>query len=185
MRLLYNNIRLSSSVTVSRYEELEKQEDRASLAKFIQERFEERYFLPMLDSQSKHGFTFMAIGCLVVETLEAFYQGRADTKGASKAVFREFFNRYAPLSQFGHDGDWFFENIRCGILHQGETRDGWRIKRSGLLLDKERKSINADQFVIELRKAVAMYGQHLMVNDDCWKNFKKKMKSVCANCRNS
>ena len=83
--------KLSSSTTISCYHELVKAGDKAKLGCFIIERFDERYFLPVERSNNKHGFTVMAIACLIIETLESFYQGIADTKGASKKMFREFF----------------------------------------------------------------------------------------------
>lgn len=175
--------RLSSSVTVARYRALERQEDWEALASFIVERFEERYFKPIENSSTKHGFTILAVCCLVIETLESFYQGRADTKRKSAQMFRDFFKRNAPLRAFSGEDDWFFQSIRCGILHQGEVRNGWRILRNGPLLDTESKAINATRFLRELKKAVKDYGNLLKINDREYRSlFKKKMKAVCANC---
>jgi hypothetical protein len=123
----------------------------------------------------------MAVGCLVLETLESFYQGIGDTKNQSRKIFREFFARDTPLKVFGGDDDWFFKDIRCGLLHQAEARNGWRIGRSGPLLDTKAKKINATKFLIELRRAVDGYARAL--NDDQqWALFKRKMKAVCKNC---
>lgn len=172
---------LSTSVTVERYRILEEQGDRETLAHFIVERFEERYFKPIGDSPSKHGFAILAVCCLVIETLESFYQGRADTKGVSRRMFRAFFQRDTSLTVFNSSDDWFFENIRCGILHQSETRGGWRVWQRGPLLDTKAKTINASRFLRELRKAVLAYSTQLTINDECWSQFKNKMKAVCAN----
>lgn len=174
--------KLSSSITVARYLELEQAEDRVALGKFIKERFDERYFKPLEDSQSKHGFAILAVACLVIETLESFYQGRADTHGKSKEMFSAFFKRETPLNVFGSPCNWFFKNIRCGILHQGEVRDGWRIWRKGQLLNTNKKTINATLFLQELKKAVAVYGNQLASDDDCWRHFKNKMLAVRKNC---
>jgi len=174
---------LSASMTVGRYRALEQAGDRVALGDFIRERFDERYFKPVEDSPSKHGFTLLAVGCLVVETLESFYQGRADTRNASAQMFRDFFARNTPLKVFGGGSDWFFKSIRCGILHQGEARGGWRVLRSGPLLDSSKRTINATRFFRELRKAVSAYADQVAVDDACWKEFKEKMKTVCANCK--
>jgi hypothetical protein len=100
----------------------------------------------------------MVICCLVIEALESFYQGNADTRGAGEKTFGEFFARPTPLSVFGHEygegADWFYKNISCGILHQSETKGGWRIHRKDLLLDTSQKSINAAAFLSKLRKTV-------------------------------
>lgn len=95
------NTKLSASMTVAHYRALEQAGDRVALGDFIRERFDERYFKPVEDSPSKHGFTLLAVGCLVVETLESFYQGRADTRNASAQMFRDFFARNTPLNVFG------------------------------------------------------------------------------------
>lgn len=176
------SIKLSSSVTVAHYRALEEAGDRRALGEFIKERFSERFFDPLADSKSMSGFTALAIGCLVIETLESFYQGRADTNGKCKEMFRAFFKRDTSLNVFGHPTDWFFLKIRCGILHQGEARGGWRIWRRGPLLDVDAKTINATKFLRELKIVVEAYGDSLAVDEGHWRQFKKKMSAVCKNC---
>ena len=179
-----HNTKLSARVTVERYQRLEQSNDRKALAEFVRQRFDERYFFPIESTprQDKHGFTIMAIGCLVIETLESFYQGKADTKGESSAMFRDFFKRDTSLNVFSGENNWFYRDIRCGILHQSEARNGWRILRSGPLLDKSTKSINATKFIRGLRVAVDAYAAQLEKDGIIWTNFKKKMKAVCKNC---
>jgi hypothetical protein len=173
---------LSASTTVDRYKELAKADDRAALGRFIVERFDERYFLPVCNSNSKHGFTLMAIACLVIETLESFYQGRADTKRMGKKMFREFFNRNNAFCAFAQNGDWFYTDIRCGILHQAETCRGWKIRRNGALLNSQSKTINATEFLSQLKKAVKQYATEIQSDDALWENFLKKMDAICTNC---
>jgi hypothetical protein len=177
-----NAVKLSSSLTIEHYRSLELNDDRAALASFIVERFEERYFRPVGESHIKHGFTIIAVCCLVIETLESFYQGHGDTRSKSAQMFRDFFKRDDSLRIFGEPEGWFFRDIRCGILHQGEARCGWRILRSGDLLDASAKTINATKLLRQLRKAVIRYGNLLREDDECWNKFKKKMKVICANC---
>lgn len=179
----HHDTKLSSSITVAQYLELERVDDRIALGTFIRTRFEERYFKPIEDSQSKHGFTSLAIGCLVIETLESFYQGRIDTRRVSAQMFRDFFNRDTPLKVFASADNWFYENVRCGILHQGEVRGGWRVLRSGPLLDEPSKSINATRFLRNLRKIVSVYAHQVASDEECCRNFKKKMAAVCLNCQ--
>jgi hypothetical protein len=171
-------------VTVARYKELEQNDERQELAQFVRERFNERYFHPIASTpmKDKHGFTIMAVCCLVIEALESYYQGKGDTKGQSRAMFESFFKRDTPLEVFAGDSDWFYKDIRCGILHQSEARSGWHILRSGPLLDKPTKRINATRFFRELRKAVDSYASQLQHDDNLWTLFKKKMNAVCDNC---
>lgn len=175
--------KLTASVSVSDYRKLVEAENREALGRFIVERFDERYFRPVCNSSSKHGFAIMAVACLVIETLESFYQGLADTKGRSKKMFREFFKRNRSLGGFGQGDDWFYTNIRCGILHQAETRGGWKILRSGALLDCQNRTINASEFLRHLRDSVDNYAVELQSDAAIWRNFCRKMESICANCQ--
>jgi hypothetical protein len=174
---------LSSSITVGCYQTLVEAGDRAALANFVIERFEERYFRPVIDSKSKHGFTVMAIACLIIETLESFYQGRADTKRFSKKMFSDFFARCSGLESFGENGDWFFTDIRCGILHQAETLNGWKILRSGPLLESKNKVINATALMKQLQKAARLYAKAMQSDEILWKNFCKKVDAICNHCQ--
>lgn len=174
--------KLSSSTTVAQYRKLEAADDRKAIGRFFIERFDERYFRPIEDSVSKHGFTVLAVACLVIETLESFYQGRLDTKNASTQMFRDFLARETPLKVLAGGNDWFYKDIRCGILHQSESRGGWRVLRGGPLLDTKAKTLNATAILRALRSEVRKYSQCIQNDDVLWRNFCKKMDGVCANC---
>jgi hypothetical protein len=176
--------KLSSSITVNDYSKLEVTGDRKAVSVFIYKRFEERYFKPILNSSNKHGFTMMAIGCLVIETLESFYQGQKDSKRNSKKMFSDFFNRDTVLKVFSSKDDWFYFKVRCGILHQAEVIGGWRIIRSGDLLNSDDKTINANKFIQELQKILRNYAMQLQIDELLWSNFKLKMDAICQNCQN-
>lgn len=177
-----DSTKLSSSTSVARYKKLEEANERRKLGEFLVERFNERYFQPIEDSMSKHGFAVLAVACLVIETLESFYQGRPDTRGVSAKMFREFLARETPLKVLAAGNDWFYNDIRCGILHQSETRGGWKVRRKGPIVDAQGKTINATAILRALQKEVALYAQQIETNDVLWENFQKKMRAVCANC---
>ena len=161
------------------------------MAKFIYERFFERYLEPfkgIKDKKKKNGFSLMAIACLMIEALESFWQGLEDTKGRSREVFIEFFSHCEELKDFRGLEDEFYYDIRCGILHQAETRGGWRIsrKRDVPLLDKENRIINANKFHLRLEEYLKNYRNDLEIlglNSARWTNFKKKMNSIIKNCQ--
>jgi hypothetical protein len=176
------SIKLSSSTTVAQYRKLEASGDRAAIGHFFVERFDERYFLPIEASPSKHGFTVLAVACLVIETLESFYQGRLDTKNASTKMFRDFLARDTPLKVLAGGADWFYKDIRCGILHQSEARGGWRVLRRGPLFDAKNKTLNATAILRALRVEVQKYAQQIQEDEQLWKNFCNKMERVCSNC---
>ena len=174
--------KLSLSTTVAQYRKLEAVGDRKAIGQFFVERFDERYFRPVEDSSSKHGFAVLAVACLVIETLESFYQGRLDTKNASTQMFQDFLARDTPLKVLAGENDWFYKDIRCGILHQSESRGGWRVLRSGPLLDAQAKALNATAILRALRSEVLLYAQKIQTDEQLWKNFCKKMGAVCGNC---
>lgn len=180
--------RLSKSVTIARYLELEAQRDREGIANFILKRFSERYITP-LRTRKKHGFCTMAICCLMMEALESFWQGWPDTRNRSREAFHSFFERCrglsSPLGVFSQVADEFYEGIRCGILHQAETTRGWRILRTGPLYSPEAKTINATRFHNELESVLKLYCDTLRNSEwesSIWQNFRNKMRAVIANC---
>ncbi|WP_051254776.1 hypothetical protein [Halobacillus kuroshimensis] len=87
------------------------------------------------DESVKNGFSIMALNCLLIETLEQFYRGWKDSKNRSKESFISFltqspyFNGTSKISlkEFGQSFDAnyaeiFYTEVRCGILHQAETK---------------------------------------------------------------
>ncbi len=174
--------------TIADFKEDMKNGDKESLADFIYKRFSERYILPfesIADTKKKNGFSIMAVACLMIEALESFYQGLEDTKKISKDCFKSFFSHCEELKAFkGLEFD-FYKNVRCGILHQAETRSGWKIRRLGELLEKNSKTINATEFLKQLKKYLIRYSKELKMHDlkdDIWLKFKKKMDAIIGNC---
>lgn len=137
----------------------------------------------------KNGFSIMANCCLLIETLEAFYRGFPDTKGKSQQSFFQFFSRDKNFIDFATDDipTQFYSNIRCGILHQGETTHGWSITRdSKFILDKDNKTINATMFLAQLKNSLKDYRNELNEadwNDNIWKNTRTKLKSIIKNTK--
>ncbi len=150
----------------------------------IEHRFTNRYVkhLHLIDS----GFLKMAISCLTIETLESFKQGRKDTNGKSRKMFNDFFEteKICFPGFAGISGD-FYENVRCGILHQAETTNGWRIVKSGPLLNETGKVINAKKFVEALDNSIRNYVAQLNAEDwntPIWKHALMKLEDICDNC---
>lgn len=51
----------------------------------------------------------------------------------------------------------FYRRIRCGLLHQAQTTDGWRIVRSGKFWDDSKRTINRDEFAQRLQECFDAY----------------------------
>lgn len=72
------------------------------------------------------GFAIMALDCLLIETLEQFYKGKIRTgQGMDEKSFFDFFQRSSKLKIFFDSQDKatiFYTQIRCGLLHQAQTK---------------------------------------------------------------
>lgn len=179
---------LASNYKVSDYLTDEASQNRNRIADAIHRRFSERY-IALISGVDTHGFTKLAISCLMIEALESFRRGWIDTskRGQSEHAFCSFFDAHEQFAPFrGHARD-FYKGVRCGILHQAETTLGWRIRRNKALLEQAGgiRTINATKFVRALQSALENYRQELRNadwNDEMWVNLRRKMKAVCSNC---
>lgn len=184
------NVKLSRNVTVRDYLEFVENKEIEKIANFIKERFKERYIEPVKSTKHKSGFAIMALSCLMIEALESFRNGKESTKGESDATFTSFF-KYAydnnlKLGIFHGIADDFYKGVRCGLLHQAETTDGWRIMRKGVLFDESSKIINANKFIEGIEEYLNFYCQELKKsdwNDKIWENLRNKMKAIIKNCK--
>ena len=184
----FNDILLSSSTSIRRYRELEAAQNRSEIAKFIYQRFWERYIAPFesMSHRQKHGFSIMAVSCLMIEALESFRQGYLNTDGKSSSCFQGFLQKTKHLGKFKDISVQFYKNVRCGILHQAETTGGWRIRRDGPLFDGETRTINATQFLSCLKKELKQYQLELESSDwssILWENLRNKTDAIIENCR--
>ena len=181
-----DDVKLARGFTVARYWALEAGKDKKQIATLISRRFTERYLAPTLSKQNiKHGFSSMAIGCLMLESMESFRQGWPDTRFKSKAAFCSFFDGHDEFADFRGHSAWFWEDVRCGILHQAETRCGWLIGRSGPLFDAHKQAVNATKFLRRLSRVLKSYCRQLEQADwesDLWKACRQKMKAICDAC---
>jgi hypothetical protein len=99
-------------------------------------------------SERRFGFTVLAIDSLVVETLGAFIEGLEDTEGKSKKTFCTFLR---TRKQFGAEfttddlAKKFYEQFRCGILHQAESGGESKVWSVGPLLRVEGNAITVNR----------------------------------------
>lgn len=176
---------LSSTISVARYRELELARKRKAIADFVEQRFRERYISPA-SCEGAHGFSIMANCCLMIEALESFYQGWEDTELRSEQAFEHFFKREPRFQVFQPLCSDFCYNVRCGILHQGELRGGWRVETSGPLLNEGKLTINAVEFLRRLGMYLAAYAEMLCNQGwetDEWVKFRRKMDHVIEHCK--
>jgi hypothetical protein len=177
---------LASGFTVHDYSIAVAKHDSERIAAAIHRRFTERYIAPLKTSKQKHGFTIMAISCLMIEALESFRCGWKNSKGKSKAAFRSFFHRedeFMDLRRFSPD---FYEHVRSVVLNQAETTGGWKItiKKATPLFDPDTLTLNAEQFLNRLCHALDQFTCELKTakwDSRQWRNVRTKMQSLCDN----
>ncbi len=172
-------------ITVRQLKDWIAAEDRDHIAEFLRHRFVERYFDP-LQGTNRNGFLLMAISCLVVETLESFWNGWPSTDRYQDKAFIGFFIRHARFQQFKPPiAQMFYRHVRCGILHQGETTGGWTITRNVAEPLLDGKKVNADKFHDGLRLCLDEYVASLKtasITDELWTNCLMKLWSTIRNC---
>jgi hypothetical protein len=133
----------------------------------------------------------MAICCLLIETTECFYQGLPDTKkpGEGDRVFQSFFDRekvlFPGLCDKSSD---FYNSVRCGLLHQAETMNGWFLNKKGDLFSSAEgiKTINGELFLKATKKSIENYLTLLTdkkLDDALWGYAFDKLIQICNNCR--
>ena len=120
---------LATKFTVGNYLDAVDTHDGEAIANAIHRRFRERYLDPASDPKKRHGFTMMAVACLMIEALESFRRGWLDTSGRGQGehAFCSFFDAHVEFAPFRGHAREFYKGVRCGILHQAETTLGWRI----------------------------------------------------------
>lgn len=159
--------------------------------------FEDRIryrFLKVVDAieQSEGaGFAVMALDCLLIETLQQFYEGVAQTpQSESWKFFRDFLTQTSFGESFDEtQADLFYGSIRNGILHQAETkassriwtREGARLvsfSRDGKGLLIHRRLFH-QQLESEFKDYVERLRQKDAPNEQLRKKFKTKMDAIC------
>jgi len=135
---------------------------KTELVDFFYDRFYNRYLKPFdynnqeYKKSFKNGFAIMVNCCLLIEAFVSFTNPKfKDTKNKSERCFGYFFLKNDEFNCFSKDGlelneyvnseslknkgrsHDFYKNVRCGILHNGETKNNWKILRKGKLFDEE------------------------------------------------
>lgn len=177
---------IASAFTVRQYEHARDAKNREVIAEAIRRRFTERYIQPASKPTERHGFTMMAISCLMIEAFISLQKGWKTSDGKGEQAVSLFFDGSDHFREFRGHGKAFYKNVRCGILHQAETNEGWKIVRTGSLFDLGSHTINADLFLPKLKEVLDAFCDKLKTldwNDPEWKSVCKKMNAICKNCK--
>ncbi|HZV33151.1 MAG TPA: hypothetical protein VFB72_01140, partial [Verrucomicrobiae bacterium] len=105
----------------------------------------------------------------------------------SKQAFGSFFDRFDAFAPLRGHADDFYTSVRCGILHQAETTNGWRIRREKNMpiFESAAHTIGANAFLDALRLSFEEYCKELDAAEwesDVWVKARIKLNAICNNC---
>ena len=177
------------------------------------DRYSNRFINPIdaLKNNSKiniwvySGFSIMAINCLLIETFNQFYYGVKDTDAFKSdesichinSIEDSFVDFFCRSKNFSSDFDIkkakiFYKQIRCGLLHQAETKKTSRIhikkeQKELIIVENEDQpnegiSIRRDIFTDRLFQEYDDYKKRLLkipFEPKLRINFIKKMNYIC------
>jgi len=181
------NMKLASRWPIVKVRRCLRNRDRNGLVRFIKERHEERFFQPIRhlinlpENPQGYGFATMALCALLVETIQSYEDGLPTTHSQElkrlrtlhripaayrlppslqvngKKTFQRFFLQHRQHFS-GVSGTRFYKNIRNGLLHQGQTRAGWTLRKaSSDICDPGRRIIYRDNFMEALEASFNEY----------------------------
>lgn len=159
------------------------------------------------------GFSILAIDCLLLETLHQFYKGYKKGRGNGKVIN----GRVRKITKDGSSGQFFceflmqssfvikpyfehqpgaaiifYQDIRCGILHSGETQNSTliRIHKNGedekelfkMIGNEDGIILYRDTFQYLVKKEFSEYCERLQdeKQKELRRNFVKKMGYICG-----
>ena len=135
---------------------------------------------------NENGFAIMALDCLLVETLYQFHNGLNKTSGGNKAKYSSFLRQAMPdIFTSQEIAEIFYSNIRCGILHSAQTKNGSRLTFGKHEIISEFRSgkiqVDVEGFTNRLRDCFDAYINAISCKDnrELRENFIEKMNYIC------
>jgi len=169
---------------------------------FFEDRLNERYIKPAEEIQDNlsalgEGFAITTLLCSLIEALETFYEGKCFKcgpprskydygNGTSRLIYVNFLTKREPFkAMFSPDlAKDFYNNVRCALLHEAMTRNGWVIRTNseGLVEEKDgEKRLNRRVFLQEIKNYLKKYRGVVQGSKDRKDAFIRKMKCICDN----
>lgn len=207
--------------TVTDWQEAKTRKDWAQMIQIFKDRMDFRYFgaiNAMIDADEhqptrRYGFAILALDCLLLETLHQFYKGFKESHGNGYPVVGtkreitkrgsngQFFCEFLMQSSFVFKSFFesqpgaaiiFYQDVRCGILHSGETQKATLIRVHKFNEDQNKlfDMIGQEEGIILYRDTLQclldqeyeVYCEKLMNENEkgLRKNFVKKMGYICG-----
>lgn len=177
-------MKIAGDLTIEKWKELEKKLKPSynshwkEAYEFFESRICTRYLKPIgailnMKSYKGEGFAVVNLQCSLIETIESFINGwiyfypnfvnpqGIILKGNDK-IFKSFFNKREPFKNYSSkiNGKRFYVDVRCGLLHEAQTKNNWKIKKG--------KSNNLSYEVKD--------GFHVLHRDNFQKDFEELIK---------
>lgn len=170
---------------------------------YFTKRMESRYLMPVkvietCSNVTGEGFSIVTIICSLIEALESFYQGRSyrkPPKGCALDITKEYFKSQEmfesflinrePFSKYFSEAGLatsFYENVRCALLHEAATRNGWKIRIDTSLLIEKREHltiVNRVLLVLAVDEYMKEYKKKLFQSVDLKQAFMRKFNAIC------
>jgi len=173
----------------------------AAFEEYFVGRLKDRYLDPIKTLQSRgcwlgEGFSIVAIQCSLIEFLESTLQGKnyrylkkgeklgPDEYSRSRDVFVAFLcNRHPFKNVFQQQlAEEVYASIRCGILHEARTKNGWLIHAGTsqpAMIDPAKHVFYRDKVQEGLLDFIAWYGQALPSHTGFQEAFLRKYDHLC------
>ena len=190
-----------------------KSDEKWSLAfYFFEERIRTRYINPInvilkMPDKSGEGFAVVNLQCSMIEMIESFINGwiyshkpRGWFKNGQKSevinnacIFKSFFANRINIKDLKIDGGDFYDSVRCGLLHETQTKNNWKIKldteKTGLSYEEKNleKFIYRENFQRDLKLLIDRY-KDVIINGgqfdgisacELRENFISKFNHIC------
>lgn len=187
--------------------------------KFFELRICTRYLKPIeavlnLNTNNGEGFAVVNLQCSLIETIESFINGwefKVEPYGwyningqklkiKNLLIFESFFKKRKPFVEYEVriDGEKFYQNVRCGLLHETQTKNNWKIKydtdKSSLAYQEinngniVEKIIYRENFQRDLEKLITLYRNSIVTGAEfdgisaceLRENFIAKFNHICT-----
>ncbi|MEJ2229129.1 MAG: hypothetical protein P8Y67_13045 [Alphaproteobacteria bacterium] len=170
---------------------------------FFHERLRTRYFDPIeklsqMTCKNGEGFSIVTIHCSLIEFLSSTFEGknyRYRSKddpllgefeySKSKDMFVRFLSQYPPFRDMFQNkaaAQDFYVNVRCKLLHEAQTKGGWRIRvdpSAVQAIDTQAKIVYRNKMQEAFDLFTQWYGEKLPENDELQRAFIRKFDSLC------
>lgn len=167
---------------------------------FFRQRLQLRYLEPIrvLNTNGTwegEGFSIVSIQCALLEFLAAARAGKKyrylragemlgpHEYNRSGDLFRDFLSNVAPFSTWfdAASAADFYQSVRCALLHEARTRNGWRLWVSGSApIDAARKIVYREALQSAIDDYVDAYGRDLTTDQALQEAFVRKFDDLSS-----